>query len=171
MDELDYRYINFAKFVLMNKFRIVKILDLCSGNTRLPFYFGDFQLYDAVDTRKPNIMPPRINFYNCTDQEYVDSVYSNPEYVHPDCVVCFGIGGFELSGEVLESSTVMNNLRYIITNSKPRIIVLECIMDYVSLMDTFNDLLIDYKCLFSEYSSNDGGRVFNRVMKIWVRND
>jgi len=100
LENLDNRYIIAADVI--GELSGDVVLDVNSGNSRLGYYIkGDFKYYcnDLMDDRAQRKM---------SDWQFVRS------YSACDVLCCFGIGGYEISGEELESATVTDSLKYAI---------------------------------------------------------
>ena len=156
MDDLDYRYETASqKLGFLNG---ETVIDLCSGNSRLKGYLNGIFHYlscDLYDDRADFVM---------TDVEFVRDVV-----IECDILTLFGYGGFEIDGNELESSTVLDSMDYVITKFKPKKIVLESIKKY-------NDRLFEfinhykYNLVYEGVTEGDSW-LTNRNIKIYERKE
>ena len=117
LDKLNYRYELASGLV---DFKDKHVVDLCSGNTGLyNFVHPIVASYRACDIRPLSAVAEPIS-----DDKFVRTVE------HCDILCLFGYGGYEITKEPLESSTVLDSMKYLIDKFDP-VIVLECVSKFV----------------------------------------
>lgn len=130
MEDLDYRYVDAS--ALLSPLNGELILDFNSGNSRFKQYLkGKFEY-------KSNDLYDKRADYQITDVEFLQQ--------EPTCDVlcCFGIGGFEITKEKLESSTITNTLKEAIKKYDPRVVVLDCVAKFIPIKNEVLNLLTGY---------------------------
>jgi hypothetical protein len=116
LEQLDYRYEFVSDKIGSLDGEI--ILDFNSGNSRLKNYLKGHFTYLSND-----IWDNRAD-YKITDEQFLHQQQS------ADIICGFGLGGFEISKEKLESSTLTQTLINATIKYEPKIIVLEYIIDF-----------------------------------------
>lgn len=114
LDELDYRYKQAVEYIEDNDF----VVDVNSGNSRLRNYVTNYLSNDLYNENAD---------YQITDQDFI------PLIEQCDVLCLFGIGGYEITNEPLESSTVTDTVIELAKKHKPRILILECIDDFTEI--------------------------------------
>jgi hypothetical protein len=103
------------------------IADFNSGNSRFINYLkGENIKYFCGD-----LYDNRAKFKG-TDVEFLD--YLKLEEIKVDVLSCFGIGGYEISGVTLESTTISNTLKKAVSDLKPSYVILESIEKYLPIL-------------------------------------
>jgi len=126
LDSKNYRYKETAKRV---NFSGKHVVDLCSGNTGLYEYVKDkVASYRACDLFKLQPIVEQVD-----DWEFAQSV------TVCDVLVCYGVGGYEISKEQIESKTVTNSIRYLMEKFSPAVVVIESIKTYQSILEGIAD--------------------------------
>lgn len=95
-----------------------------------------------------------------------DKIFSR-ELKKCDVLVHMGMGGYEITHEKLESPTSTESTSYIIQNLKPELVVLECITEFIPIMnkvDTFGYRLEHEQTMYLGPS-----RVMQRIFRIYSR--
>jgi hypothetical protein len=154
MEELDYRYEDASNLISPLSGEVV--LDFNSGNSRFKDYLkGSF-------TYKCNDLYDKRADYQITDAEFLEQ--------EPKCDVlcCFGIGGYEITGEKLESSTITSTLKSAINKYSPRIIILDSVTKFIPIKKELLDMLINYEVLNLSYMKGKEW-VMNREMSICIK--
>ena len=116
LDNLNYRYQIAAESV---DFTGKHVIDMCSGNTGL-YHLVQQQVasYRACDVRK---LHPIVE--EMTDAEFV------PTVTQCDILCVFGYGGFEITPEPLESSTLLQSAKTLMAKFDP-VVILECVTKF-----------------------------------------
>lgn len=122
LDQKDYRYEETVKRI---DFTGKNVIDLCSGNTGLHDFVKDMVAsYRACDKYNTH---PVVEVMD--DAEFCKTVENC------DVLCCFGIGGWEITGESSESSTVTNSILILAEKFQPQWIVLECVKKFRAIAD------------------------------------
>jgi hypothetical protein len=131
MDELDYRYEQAVELLtqIPHGHTLGQCVELCSGNTRFFNYIKDkCTKYKACDTRKPNVIPDGVQFYEMNDSMFSDTIG------RCRTLIVFGHGGFEIDKNPLESPSLTQSMHKIINKCSPKFIILECVDKYLPVI-------------------------------------
>jgi hypothetical protein len=121
MDALGYRYETVAKEPLDG----LSVVDLCSGNTGLYDLVKErVKSYRACDLRTLHKVVEQL-----PDDEFVDTL------TECDVLCVFGHGGWDITREPLESSTLTNSIHKVIKKFSPKIVVLECVSKFEPIIE------------------------------------
>jgi hypothetical protein len=116
LDKLDYRYKQAAEFITNEDF----VVDVNSGNSRFRDYAKHYICND-------------LNYweadYQMTDEQFRDVVD------RCDVLCCFGVGGYEITKEPLESQTLSDTMVYLTNKFKPRLLILEAIEQFTPVIE------------------------------------
>lgn len=82
-----------------------------------------------------------------------------------DVLIHIGMGGHEITHEKLESPTSTESTNYIIQNLRPKLVVLECITEFLPIMNSIN--MSGYKLEHEELLSLGNTRVTQRIFRIY----
>jgi hypothetical protein len=116
---------------------------------------------DIIDTN-----PPINIFYNCSDEEMVEK-----DLPPINCIALMGIGGYEISQEPSESSTVSRSLKKMVEKYSPKLVIQECIQEYEPLIQNFKGYREIKRVKFEIPTTPDLQRVFKRVISVEVLED
>jgi hypothetical protein len=132
------------------------VLDFNSGHSKFKDYLkGDF-------TYKCNDLYDKRAMFNITDKAFLE------QERECDVLCCFGIGGYEITGEKLESSTITSTLKNAIMKFNPNIIILESIQDFELIQhDIMTWYEEDYENLYFKYEGPTW--LDKRCMNIWIK--
>lgn len=116
LDNMNYRYEIAAESL---DFKGKHVVDLCAGNAGLYNLVGNqVASYRACDVRK---LHPVVE--EMTDEAFV------PTVTQCDILCVFGYGGFEITNEPLESSTLLQSAKTLMAKFDP-IVILECVTKF-----------------------------------------
>ena len=140
-DKYDYR-IRPAADYLKDKVKDKIIVDLNCGHAPLLKYLPDtYKKYLGNDIRE--LFPTEHNgkcfFYLKKDNEFADTLSA------VDILVVFGVGGYEISKQSVESATATQTIKTIIFKFRPSIIVLEAIKPYTPILKRIERYAIQYR--------------------------
>lgn len=115
LDKLDYRYKQASKFITDEDF----VVDVNSGNSRMRDYVKNYISNDLNYSEAD---------YQMTDEQFREVIDAC------DVLCCFGVGGYEITKEELESKTVSDTLVYLTEKFKPRLLILEAIEQFTPII-------------------------------------
>jgi len=131
--DLDYRYDLVKNHI---NFKGLHVVDLCSGYTGLyNSVKDDVASYRACDLSKLHPISEQM-----ADDDFVKTV------TNCDVLCAFGHGGYEISGEELESRTLTSSIHFLIQKFKPRWVVLESV-------DRFFPIILDIASRYRYHKS------------------
>jgi hypothetical protein len=116
LDALDYRFARAGRYIHPQD----RVVDVNSGNSHLRNYVENYISNDLNDER--------------ADCRVTDDVFM-PMVKECDVLCLFGIGGHEITKEVLESSTVTDSVITLAIKYRPRLLILECVNDFVEIAE------------------------------------
>jgi hypothetical protein len=155
LENLDYRYELVSNHIGELNGEIV--LDFNSGNSRFKNYLKGNFTYLSND-----IWDNRADF-RITDSEFLDQQPS------ADIICGFGLGGYEISKEKLESATLTQTLIKAVEKYNPKIIVLEYIKDFRPIKDVIVNSLNNNYDLKQFFKKLGNDRVMIREITICNR--
>jgi hypothetical protein len=142
------------------------IVDLDCGHAPLLKYLPKtFKRYYGNDTLKERLPTyPGALFLPITDEEFV-----NGDFESVDVLVVMGMGGYELTKEKLESSTLTASILSMTLKYKPEIVIIECIKEFEPVIDKYIAPHISpfYTRRHSITISVSEGRIGTRVIHIY----
>lgn len=155
MEELDYRYEDASNLISPLSGEVV--LDFNSGNSRFKDYLkGEFEY-------KSNDLYDKRAMYQITDADFL---LQEPKC---DVLCCFGIGGHELTGEKLESSTITSTLKLGIKKYEPRIVILDCVTKFIPIKNSILNLLSGYEIFTLRNMKKSNDWVFERELSVCIK--
>lgn len=168
-DEHDARAMLIAGY-LANKIVGKTIVDLDCGHAPLLKYLPQtYKRYygnDVLAERLPKY--PGALFLPIPDAEFVQN-----DFESVDVLVVMGMGGYELTKEKLESSTLTASIIHMAQKYKPDILIIECIKEFESIIEKYV-----YPHIGSSYTlkhnitiSVSDERIGNRIIKIYEAHD
>ena len=124
LENMDYRYKEVSEFINENDF----VADFNSGNSRFKEYIKckTYLCNDLYDDRATHQVSDE-KFY-----ELLKDLHNNNAKI--DVISCFGIGGYEMSKEELESKTITSSLIKSINLFKPRIVIIEGVTKFYPII-------------------------------------
>lgn len=114
---MDKRYEIASKHVGDNDF----VVDLNSGNSRFRNYCKNYISNDLYYEESD---------YHLPDDEFKDV----PEKA--DVISCFGVGGYEISGNKVESMTISDSIVEMVARLQPHTMIVESIEKYLPILET-----------------------------------
>lgn len=116
LDELDYRFARAGRYIHHDD----AVVDVNAGNSHLRNYVENYTSNDLYDDRAD---------YRIADDVFVPMIKTC------DVLCLFGIGGYEITKEPLESSTVTDSVITLAIKHHPRLLILECVNDFVEIAE------------------------------------
>jgi hypothetical protein len=116
LENFDYRYDIVSRYINDDDF----VVEFNSGNSRLRDY---------------------VKNHVCNDLYYKEADYQIPDHEFKDKIekcdvlVCLGVGGYEISGEELESKTITQSIIETTNKFKPRLLIVENVERFKSIID------------------------------------
>ena len=137
MDDLDYRYkwISGQSFVKHH----MRVAEFNCGNGRLKDYLPDTTVYLANDLYLQDHLQGVTGYKQMTDSDFTSHLITNYYKGDFDILALLGIGGHEVTGEPLESSTVTSNLILAVNYFKPSIVIIESVDKFESVRQRIVD--------------------------------
>lgn len=136
--ELDARVLPVAGY-LANKINGNCIVELDCGHAPilkyLPKTYKSYYGNDILGERLPEYLGAR--FYQMKDDEFVKGDFD------VDILLVFGLGGYEISKEALESSTLTQSIFDLVDREHPGVVVIESIQKYSPVQDSIEVYLKD----------------------------
>lgn len=146
------------------------IVDLDCGHAPLRAYLPRSIRYIGNDidvTRLPSSRGHDI-FFNASDAEMRNLLEKRTVRI----LCCFGLGGYEISKEPLESITLTQTIIQLAQVKRPSLLVIEAIEDYVSLLEKIRDAMVPQYAvaqvthIFMQQPSDISSRLRKRVVYI-----
>jgi hypothetical protein len=138
--KMDFRAWLVAGY-LKGKTKDKVIFDInCMHAPLLKYLDQDYKEYIGNDLQM--VFPgqyPRCRFYQTTDDRM------NERLEEVDILVAFGIGGYEITKEPDESSTVTQSIKDIIKTHKPEIVILESVQSFSSIIEEIISTCPEYQ--------------------------
>jgi len=164
-DEHDARAMLIAGY-LAEKIAGKTIIDLDCGHAPLLKYLPKtYKRYYGNDTLVERLpMYPNGIFSSLSDADYVRGSFESV-----DVLVVMGMGGYELTHEKLESSTLTTSILSLVLEYKPEILILESIKEFELITEKTIFPHIDtlYTKKHDITISVSSGRIGTRVIKIY----
>jgi len=150
MKELDYRYEEVTKHI---NFKDLHVVELCSGYTGLyELVKGKVASYRACDLWKLHPICEQM-----PDDQFAKTV------TKCDVLCVFGHGGYEISGEQLESKTLTQSIHFLIKQFNPQWVVLESVERFFPIISNISS---QYRYEASLFKYQGADWMHNRRMLI-----
>lgn len=135
------------------------IVDLDCLEARLLMYIThNFKKYLGNDVLNKFPSIKAANFFQMTDEKFVQTIEEC------DILLVFGYGGFEITGEQLESQTLNDSVKYLVGKTKPEIVILESVWEFEPI--TSKIITQDYKLV--QYTRLDLGKSWTSKRAIYI---
>ena len=165
MDELDYRY----KWVSEQGFirNYMRVAEFNCGNGRFKDYLPSTTTYIANDLYLRDEQKSDKCYKQISDSEFYEYLTQNYHEYDFDILALFGVGGYEITKEPLESSTITNNFVSAVNKLKPKIVVIESVEKFKAILNTVVEKTnYDVRNI---KESNSGDWLKNRVLMVLER--
>jgi len=164
-NQLDFRVAAAIPYIYP-LYRETHVFDLNCGHAPLLKYLPKLVQYAGNDILKERL--PKNNktstFHAMTDEEVANDAHSRI-----DVLCCFGIGGYELTKESQESPTVTDSLIKIMDSKKPKLVVLEAIEEFESILERIKEKT-NYLTVQKIYMQAEKPEMLSRISKrlLWI---
>lgn len=141
---MDFRIAAALPYIYKHQDTNDVLVDLDCGHSPL-LELGITGKYIGNDTLSERLLMAAVNenvtILDSTDAEMVDYL----KHKQVDILCCFGFADRALTGEPLESDTLSQSIREIITNNSPSLVVIECIEEFIPGVQKIVDFASKYK--------------------------